>query len=127
MRSTTTLFLLFCSALFFAQNNSKKNELIFEDLKLEITIDSYNDTKDINLNDIKSIFKQSKINQPIEFKVHCNNITSIESSIITNLSFSVNGNSNEIDSFMKKIKTIKKSMKKYYHNQKSNKWKTQLH
>lgn len=121
MRSTITLLFLFCSTLFFAQNNSKENELIFEDLKLEITIDSYDDVKDINLNDIKSIFKQSKINQPIEFKVHCNNITNIESSIITNLSFKVNGNSNEIDSFIKKIKTIKKSIKKYYNNQKSNK------
>jgi len=121
MRSTITLLLLFCYTLFFSQNNSKENELIFENLKLEMTIDTDNDLKEINLNDIKSIFKQSKINQPIEFKVHCNNITNINAKLITDLSFKVNGNSNEIDSFMKKIKTIKNSIKKYYNNQKSNK------
>jgi len=121
MRNTITLLLLFCSTLFFSQNNNKENEQVFENLKLEITIDSYDDVKHINLSDIKHVFKQSKTNQPIEFKVHCNNITNINAKVITDLSFKVNGNSNEIDSFMKKIKTIKKSIKKYYNNQKSNK------
>jgi len=114
MRNTITLSLLFCATLCFAQNNRQENDLIFENLKLEMTIDSKDDIKDINISDIKSIFNNSKRNQAIEFKIHCNNISSINKNLVTNLSFKVNGNSNYINPFIKKIKTIKKNIKKYY-------------
>jgi len=116
-----TLLFLFCSTIFLAQNNFEENELIFENLKLEITIDSKDDIKDINLSDIKSIFNQSKENQPIDLNIHCNNITSIGTELVTNLSFNIKGNSNDISLLIKKIKTIKKNIKKYYNNQKMNK------
>ena len=121
MRSTITLLLLFCSTLFFAQKNSTENELIFENLKLEMTIDSYYDVNEINLSDIKSIFKQSKINQPIEFNVHCNNIPILNLKSGSNLSIKIDGNSNDLETFFKQIHIIKKNIKKYYINQKTNK------
>jgi len=121
MKNRITLVFLFWTTFFFAQNNSEENEMIFENLKLEMTLNSYNDIKEINLTEIKSIFKQSKTNQPIEFQAHCKNIKNKKINAITDLSFKVNGNSNDLKSFMTKIKAIKKSIKKYYNNQKSNK------
>lgn len=121
MGYTNTLLLIACTSFIFAQKGNTEYEQVLENLKLELTIDSYDDIKEINISDIKYIFSQSKRNQPIEFKIYCNNASSINTALVTNLSFKVNGCSNYTGIFIKKIRAIKKNIKKYYNNQKSNK------
>lgn len=121
MKNTITLLLITCSSFIFAQESTTEHKQFLEKLKIEITLDSFDDIKDINISDIKSIFNQSKSDQPLEFNVHCNNSNILSTQLKSNLSIKIDGNSNDLEAFYKQILTIKKNIKKYYNNQKSNK------
>jgi len=68
-KKTITILLITCSSLIFAQKNNIEYKQFLDKKKLEITIDSFDDIKDMNINDLKLIFNQSKTNQLIEFNV----------------------------------------------------------
>jgi len=68
-KKTITILLITCSSLIFTKKNNIEYKQFLDKKKLEITIDSFDDIKDMNINDLKLIFNQSKTNQLIEFNV----------------------------------------------------------
>lgn len=113
----TMLFLIFaCSISAQTKMNEEvsKTSVKFENLDISVTVNSVDDIRStLDVNDIKSIVADVDDNEALSFAMTCENKTKSSNGYIT---YKIKGNTNDIDSFIKSVRVIKKSAIKYYKN-----------
>ena len=113
------LIAIFLSVLFVTisysqtdQNNSK--EIKIEKLHIEVTVDSAEELDaTFKLDEIKQILDEIEDGEEISFKIICNGEV-LSNGVKSNMTYKVNGNSENSESFLKSVEKIKKAAIKYY-------------
>lgn len=122
MKNLVTIIALTCFTLVSAQTIHLDEGITTENIKLEnlnisVTVDSEESIKStFDVKDMKEILVKAKENQALEFQITCENKTDYR---MTNMTYKVKGNSNDVSGFMKSIKVVRKSAIKYYKNKKA--------
>ena len=118
-----TSLALFISLAGFSQSLSGKGSIHqkvtkVENMAVTITVDSAEELKSVfEVEDIKAILEESSKNESISFKIICNKkdaSTGVESQV----SYKVEGNSNESDNFLKTVEKIRTAAINYYNDKK---------
>lgn len=121
MKKIITCLALMISILGYSQSNSKKGIVVKEITKVEnvavtVTVDSAEDIESsFKIKDIKEILEESDDNETLSFKIICNG-KEMENGSKSHVSYKVEGNSNDRDTFLKSVKKIRSSAIKYYNN-----------
>ncbi|WP_282043686.1 hypothetical protein [Winogradskyella flava] len=123
MKNFITGLSLLMIALTFGQTKSLsgtletfEKETKIENLKIEITVDSAEEIKStFSTEDIKRILDEISEDESIIFKMTCNN-KNASSGYKSSASYTVKGNTDDKDFFIKSIKKVRKAAIKYYKN-----------
>jgi len=121
MKLLVTILPLFISLLSFSQSEdidleTSENNLKINDIGVSVTVDSAEELEDtFKIEDIKNLLEESKDIENISFEIICNGdlMSNGEKSTLT---YRVNGDSNDIKSFLKSVKKMKRAAIKYYKN-----------
>jgi hypothetical protein len=120
----TTVIVFFMFSFGFSQTNeqpknTKQGIIKIEGLSLQIKINSADELENETFqnSDIKSIFKsdKSEIGTPISLEIICNKEIT-DNKVDSSMSFKINGNSNNMESFIKAFEKIKQTAINYYKN-----------
>lgn len=119
MKNLFTILALVSFTLVSAQSNTlesdvSKDIVTFENLNISVTVNSAEDIKStFNVKDIKDIVLDVDDNEALSFAITCEDASKNSNSYLT---YKVEGNTNDVDGFIKSIKVIRKSAIKYYNN-----------
>lgn len=126
MKKLTTVFLLLCTSLVFAQHKSIAiNESINTNTEVKVTsmsykVDSVKELETINWDDVKSIFETNKDDEVIKLSFGIDLKKSENKKVSIAGKFSVEGKSKNIDDLIAKskkgIRGLIKLQKKYENN-----------
>lgn len=95
------------------------DEVLLGDIGLVLTIDSIEELNQFDLTGIKGLMEDSEENSTIELEIVCNDKIHFGNAKLNNASFKIEGNSNDINGFLRKAKKMKRSIKKFYKNLKT--------
>ncbi|WP_091420796.1 hypothetical protein [Formosa sp. Hel1_31_208] len=91
-------------------------DIQLKDLKVSVTVDSAKEVEAVfDLKDIKALLGEVKENEDISFEIICNG-NNMSNGAKSTLSYSVTGNTKDINGFLKSLKKIRKAAIKYYQN-----------
>ncbi|TBN02348.1 hypothetical protein EYD45_11590 [Hyunsoonleella flava] len=118
MKNLVTMLFLICVCSISAQTKMdeevSKTIVKFENLDISVTVNSLDDIKStLDVNDIKAILADVDDNESLSFAMTCKDETEGSNGYVT---YKVKGDTDDIDSFIKSVKVIKKSAIKYYKN-----------
>ncbi|MGC6432125.1 MAG: hypothetical protein ACON5F_13860 [Jejuia sp.] len=114
MKNLVTLLALVCFTFASAQSKDEKQNVKLKDLNITVEVASEDDVKStFKVSDFKELTTMLEANSEMSFKIVCNGKSEKG---LTHLIYKVKGNTNDIDSFLKDIRTIRKSAIKYYKN-----------
>jgi len=112
---------LLISALGFSQSKPANGLVVKETPKVEqvsvvVTVDSAEEVEStFKLEDIKELIASSDDNETITFKIICNG-KEMSNGLKSHMSYKVEGNSDDVEGFLKSVEKIKSSAIKYYQN-----------
>jgi len=117
MKIRMTLLALMITAIGFGQDQAFIESPDEEHVKVEInsftvTVDSEKGIQSLKLKDIEEIFELSDDNTSISLKIICKE--GMLSGIASNMSLEAGGNTNDIKTFIKEVKKIKKLAINFY-------------
>jgi len=123
MKNFITGLSLLMITLTFGQTKSlsgtletSEKETKIENLKIEITVDSAEEIKStFSTEDIKHILDEISEDESILFKMTCNN-KNASTGYKSSVSYTVKGNTDDKDFFIKSIQKVRKAAIKYYKN-----------
>jgi hypothetical protein len=118
MKNMVTLLFLLVAGFCNSQETSD-DPVLLENIGITFTIESVKELQELDLGDIKSIMEGSATNHPIKLEIVCNDKLHYGNARLNNASFKIEGNSNDIDGFMKNARKLKNSMRKFYKNLKT--------
>tara|TARA_R110002049_G_scaffold284235_2_gene464796 strand:- start:1169 stop:1534 length:366 start_codon:yes stop_codon:yes gene_type:complete len=114
LQKTIICFLILLSNLGHSQSEIKNKTTKIEALTIEITIDSSNELESVfKTEDLDELFNVSEDNEDITFRLNCN-FKKEKDKLEGHISYTINGNVNEKEMFIKSIKKIKASALKFY-------------
>ena len=122
MKTVFTILGLLIATVSFGQANHLEGKistpnLKLKDLSVSVTVDSAEDIEStFKMKDIKTIINEIEDNEDIAFKIICNGDKVPQGRTQSTLSYSVIGNTNDVNGFLKSVKTIRKAALKYYKN-----------
>jgi len=91
-------------------------DIQLKDLKVSVTVDSAEEVEAVfDLKDIKALIGEVKENEDISFDIICNG-DKMSNGAKSTLSYSITGNTKDINGFLKSVKKIRKAAIKYYKN-----------
>jgi hypothetical protein len=115
MRTILTSMLLLAVCLLSAQSNQTKNEVVFNNLAVDLTVKDKDDFDQIDFEAINSLFQESE-GENLSFKLACNTPYESDYGKIESFSYSVVGTSEKMDLFLKKVDKVKKAFHTIYKN-----------
>jgi len=121
MKSVFTLLTLLLTTISFSQSEDIEskiadNNLKVSDLSVSVTVDSAEEVEStFKVKDIKELLNESVDVENISFEIICNG-EMMSNGEKSTLSYKVNGNSNDVNGFLKSIKKMRKAAIKYYKN-----------
>ena len=119
MKNVITSLALVVTMLGFSQSKTISGTVVEEQPKLEsvsvtVTVDSVEEIEStFKLEDIKEILDAADKDETIAFKIVCNGKT-MSNGEKSYVSYSIEGNSNEPEDFLKGVEKIRTSAIKYY-------------
>jgi hypothetical protein len=122
LRTHVMIGLVFlCSIMGFSQSVSTNGIVVKEVTKVEnmsiaITVDSADDLDStFQVKDIKEILGDLSEDETISFKIICNG-KKMSNGIKSHVSYKVDGNSNDLNTFIATVEKIRTAALKYYNN-----------
>jgi len=120
MKKLVTCLALVITSLGFGQSKTvlgeAKDTTKVENISITVTVDSLEEIEStFKIEDIKEILTMSEANETIGFKIVCNGET-MSNGKKAHMSYSIEGNSDEPEAFLKSIEKIRNSAIKYYTN-----------
>lgn len=120
MKNLFTCLALVITVLGFSQSKTvlgeAKGTTKVENISITITVDSLKEFEStFNIEDIKEILDMSDANETISFKIVCNGET-MSNGKKSHMSYAIEGNSDEPETFLKGVEKIRNSAIKYYTN-----------
>ncbi|WP_323788424.1 hypothetical protein [Psychroserpens sp.] len=121
MKTGFKIVMLLLVTISFGQteiNESKTTEsnLKVSDLSVSVTVDSAQDLEStFKIKDIKALLNESINVENMSFEIICNGDL-MSNGEKSKLSYKVNGNSKDVNGFLKHIKKMRKAAIKYYKN-----------
>ncbi len=122
-RNVITNVVLLSSILGFGQSISAKGMIVKETIKIEnvavtVTVDSAEELEStFKLDDIKELIEDAGKNETFTFKIICNG-KPMSNGVKSHISYKVEGDSEDIDSFFKSVETIRSAAINYYNSKK---------
>lgn len=119
MRSLITSLVLFVTVLGFSQSKITKGLVMSETAKIEnvsveVTVDSAKDIEStLRIEDIREILEVSSDNEKLCFRINCNNVENVNG-LKSNVSYRIEGSSNDLEAFIAGVDKIRSSAIKYY-------------
>ena len=119
MKNLVTILVLLISTYSIGQDNSINGDVSIEDIKIQglsvsVDVDSAEEIEStFKIKDIKEILNSVSENEEISFEIVCNG-EEMSNGKKSHVSYKVDGNSNDINSFLKRVKKIRKAAIKYY-------------
>ncbi len=119
MKNLVTILLLLISTIGISQSKSITGNTSIEDVKIQglsvsVDVDSAEEVKStFKIEDIKEILSSVSDNEEISFEIVCNGETMFKEGK-SRVSYKVNGNSKDINGFLKSVKKIRKAAINYY-------------
>lgn len=119
MRSLITSLVLFVTVLGFSQSKITKGLVMSETAKIEnvsveVTVDSAKDIgSTLRIEDIREILEVSSDNEKLCFRINCNNVENVNG-LKSNVSYRIEGSSNDLEAFIAGVDKIRSSAIKYY-------------
>lgn len=121
MKTLITCLTLLIATATFSQSQSTQGLVVKETTRVEnvtvtVSVDSAEEIeKTFKLEDIKEIIENSSDNETLSFKIICNG-DKMSNGKKAHVSYKVEGNSNDADSFLKSVEKIRTSAIEYYKN-----------
>ena len=120
MKNLITCLALVVTTLGFSQSKTALGEVKettkVENMSITVTVDSLEEIEStFKVADIKEILDMSEANETISFKIVCNGET-MSNGAKAYMSYTVEGNTDEPESFLKSVRKIRNSAIKYYKN-----------
>ncbi|WP_296314120.1 hypothetical protein [Winogradskyella sp. UBA3174] len=121
MKNLITSLALIVTVLGFSQSKSTNGMVIKEITKVEnvsvtVTVDSAEEIESsFRVEDIKEILESSSDNEIVSFKIICNG-EKMSSGVKSHVSYKIEGNSNDMETFLFGIEKIRKAAINYYNN-----------
>ena len=121
MKKLFTSLALIVTVLGYSQSTTLNGEVEkptpkVEDVTISVTVDSAADIEStFNVEDIKEIFEVTGDNETITFKITCNGRT-MSNGKKSHMSYTVEGNTNDPEAFLKSVEKIRTSAITYYNN-----------
>lgn len=121
MKNLITCLVVLVTTLGFSQSKSingvvTEHTTKIENIALIVTVDSAEEIEStFKLDSIKEILESSNDNETISFKIICNG-DEMSNGKKSRMSYAIEGNSNDTESFLKSVEKIRASAIKYYKN-----------
>lgn len=120
MKNLITCLALVVTTLGFSQSKTLLGEVKetakVENMSITVTVDSLEEIEStFKIEEIKEILDMSEANETISFKIVCNGET-MSNGKKAHMSYAVEGNTDEPESFLKSVEKIRNSAIKYYKN-----------
>ena len=121
MKNLLTSLALMVTLLGFSQSTSingkvTKTQPELEDVTVSVTVDSAEEIQStFKVEDIKELLDITGENETLTFKIVCNGRT-MSNGKKSHMSYTVEGNSNDPEAFLKRIEKIRTSAINYYNN-----------
>ena len=114
MKHVIILSMLLIGSLGFAQNDvSEFKNIQLKNLGMKVTVNSAEEIEEsIKSEDIRSFAQMTDQKQPIVLKLICKNDKG--ENVSTNLSYKVEGNTENVDGFLQLVEKVKKAANNYY-------------
>ena len=118
---------LFTSLLFlwvticFSQSDEVNSQLTSNNMKISglsisVSVDSAEEIEStFNIKNIQEILDKIDENEEVTFEIICNG-DKMSNDVKSKLSYSINGNTNDIDGFIRSVRKIRNAAIKYYKN-----------
>lgn len=121
MKNVFTILMLIITTASFSQSKNLEGDVAiedvkFQDLKVSVEVDSAEDIEStFKVEDIKEILGDTGKNQKLQFEIICNG-EKMSNGVKSSLSYKIEGNTNELKSFYKNVKKIRRAAINYYRN-----------
>ncbi|MBO6607917.1 hypothetical protein [Psychroserpens sp.] len=92
------------------------DDIQLKDLKISVTVDSAEEIKEVfKVGDIKELLEEVSTNEDVTFELICNG-DKMSNGKLSSLTYKIDGNTNNIKDFLKRVKEIRKGAINYYNN-----------
>ena len=121
MKNVFTILALLITIVSFSQTKNLEGDVViedvkFQDLKVSVEVDSAEDIEStFKVEDIKELLNDADENQKLQFEIICKG-EKMSNGVESSLSYKIEGNTNELKSFYKNVKKIRKAAINYYKN-----------
>lgn len=121
MKNAITILALLMVTLVYGQSKNESSlvekGVEVKSIKIELDMDSIEDLKKLDLNDISSLFDEFETNTDLELIVSIKKDNGIENGLFTESKFTLKGNSGNTEFFMRNTQKIKNAVAKILKNQ----------
>lgn len=91
-------------------------DIELKDVKISVSVDSAEEVKAVfNVKDIKELLHEVSDNEEVSFELICNG-DKMSNGKKSSMTYKIEGNTNNIKDFLKRVKKIRKGAIKYYNN-----------
>lgn len=92
------------------------DDIELKDLKISVTVDSAEEIKEVfKVGDIKELLEEVSTNEDVTFELICNGDL-MSNGKMSSLTYKIDGNTNNIKDFLKRVRQIRKGAINYYNN-----------
>ncbi len=92
------------------------DDIELKDLKISVTVDSAEENKEVfKVGDIKELLEEVSTNEDVTFELICNGDL-MSNGKMSSLTYKIDGNTNNIKDFLKRVRQIRKGAINYYNN-----------
>ncbi len=92
------------------------DDIQLKDLKISVTVDSAEEIKEVfKVGDIKELLEEVSTNEDVTFELICNG-DKMSNGKLSSLTYKIDGNTNNIKDFIKRVKEIRQGAINYYNN-----------
>ena len=121
MKTVFTFLGLFIATVTLSYAQEVKGQLTMDDievkdLKISVSVDSAEEIKEVfDIKDIRELLKEVSHNEEVTFELICNG-EMMSNGKKSSLTYKIDGNTNNIKDFIKRVKNIRKGAINYYNN-----------
>lgn len=121
MKTVFTFLGLFIATVTLSYAQEVKGQLTMDDievkdLKISVSVDSAEEIKEVfDIKDIRELLKEVSDNEEVTFELICNG-EMMSNGKKSSLTYKIDGNTNNIKDFIKRVKNIRKGAINYYNN-----------
>jgi len=123
IKLAVTVFVLCIGLSVYSQSKTQKGKLDFKDVKIEnyqikVEVDSVEELEStFTIEDFENILNEAELDKEVTFALKCNG-EMMSKSAKSSMSYTIHGNTNEKEKFLKGVEKIRNSAIKYYKSKK---------